>query len=270
MTYHLNLIENGIDFVKSGIETYFAEDTPDPRAHKYAILHMFSGVLLLLKERLARINLTLVFEEPAKCGKPGAKTTDYDKTIGRLEANSVKIERVQREILDEIRGLRNDIEHYEVHLDLARAKEVIGELAAFVYTFCADELQFNIDERFSDAACLRFYHLKGIGDRLLEEALTTANADAKADDAYLRTFEEKYAAMAPRDVLEMVASGRGVTVDAVECVECPACRETTFVLLEVGVCVNGNCRTTRRIGECHSCQGTAFDGAYYCERCRYG
>ncbi len=270
MTYHLNLMENGIDFVKSGIETYFAEDTPDPRAHKYAILHMFSGALLLLKERLARINPTLVFEEPAKCGKPGAKTADYDKTIGRLEANSVKIKRSQRDILDEIRGLRNDIEHYEVHLDLARAKEVIGELAALVYVFCVDELQFNIDDRLSDPARFRFYDLKEIGDRLLEEALASANADAEADDALFRTIEMKYTAMVPDELLTSVAAERGVTPDALARVECPTCREMTLVLLEIGVCINPNCRATQRLGECHNCQGIAFNGAYYCERCRYG
>lgn len=45
----LTLVENGIDFVRSGIERYFLRDAPSPRDHKYAVLHVFAGVLLLLR-----------------------------------------------------------------------------------------------------------------------------------------------------------------------------------------------------------------------------
>jgi hypothetical protein len=270
MEYRLKLMENGIDFLKSGIETYFDKDTPDPRAHKYAILHMFSGVLLLLKERLARVHPSLVFENPAQCGTSGAKTTSYHKTIKRLKENGVKIAPAKRRVLDEIRALRNDIEHYEVNLDLARTKEVIAELAAFVYFFCVDELKFHIDDGLSEVSRARFYELKEIGDRLYEEALASANADAQADDAFFQTIEMKYIAIIPGELLTFVATERGLTPDAVERVECPTCREMTLVLLEVGVCINPNCRATQRLGECHYCHGIAFNGAYHCERCQTG
>jgi hypothetical protein len=270
VTYKLNLIENGIDFIKSGIEIYFIDDTPDPRAHKYAILHLFSGMLLLLKERLARIRPALVFEDESQCGLPVAKTTSYHKTIGRLEANGVKSDPRKRIILDEIRDLRNAIEHYEVHLTLERTKQVISELTAFIYIFCLDELKFNVDERLSERALSRFYNLKEIGDVLYEDALASANADAEADDAYFQALEDKYAAMRVDELVAFTDVKRGGAEEAIQCVECPTCRETTLLLLEVGVCTNPQCRALHRLGLCHYCQGIAFNGAYLCERCRYG
>jgi len=60
-----NLVENGIDFIRSGIEQYFLRDTPKARDHKYAVLHIFAGVLLLLKERLRRAHASLIFARVA-------------------------------------------------------------------------------------------------------------------------------------------------------------------------------------------------------------
>lgn len=270
MTYKLNLLENGIDFIKSGIEIYFINDTPDPRAHKYAVLHLYSGMLLLLKERLARIRPSLVFEDESQCGMPGAKTTSYHETIRRLEVNRVMIDPRKRIILDEIRDTRNAIEHYEVHLTLGRTKEIIGELTAFIFIFCLDELHFNVDARLSGRTLARFYNLKEIGDRLYEEAINSANADAEADDVYFKAFEDKYAAMTIEELMAFIDVERGRTEEPIQCIECPTCCETTLFLLEVGICTNPQCRVTHRLGFCHYCQGVAFNGEYWCKRCRDG
>jgi hypothetical protein len=269
-TYQLKLMENGIDFMKSGIETYFVEDTPDPRSHKYAILHMFSGVVLLLKERLARIHPSLVFVDVKQCGRHGARTTTFHQTLTRLEQNGITIDTVKRAMLDRVRELRNDIEHYEVSLDLEQTTEVIGELASFAYIFALDELQLRIDEQFARHALGRFYNLKEIGDRLMQELIESGEAEWRAEEEYFHAFENKYAAMTPDEILSMTAAERGVTRDSVELVECPYCYERTLVLLEVGACINPTCRATPRLGVCHYCQGVSFGRAYLCERCKMG
>ena len=269
-TYQLRLMDNGIDFLKSGIETFFVEDTPDPRCHKYAILNMFSGVVLLLKERLARIRPSLVFVKETECGMHGAKTTTFHETIKRLEQNGVKIDPAKRAVLDQVRDLRNDIEHYEFSFDPKHTKEVIAELAAFAYSFSLDELQVRIDERFSRHALERFYNLKEIGDRLMQELIESGEAEWEAEEDYFRNYESMYVAMAPDEVLNLAATERRVPRDFVERIECPDCRESTLVLLEVGVCINPKCRATPRLGECHYCHGLSFGRAYLCERCQYG
>jgi hypothetical protein len=269
-TYELKLMENGIDFVKSGIETYFVEDTPDVRSHKYAILHMFSGVVLLLKERLARIRPSLVFVDEKQCGIHGARTTNFHDTLKRLKQNGVTIDPARLVVLERVRELRNDIEHYEVSLDLEQTKDIIGELAAFAYVFAFDELHQRIDQKFAGLALERFYNLKEIGDRLMKELIESGEAEWEAEEEYFRAFGSKYAAMTPDELLSLITSERGLTRDSVELVECPHCHEPTLVLLEVGVCLNPTCRATPRLGICHYCQGVSLGRAYLCERCQMG
>ena len=49
-------------------------------------------MLLLLKERLARIRPSLVFVSEADAGKTTAKTTNYYQTFRRLEEHGITIE----------------------------------------------------------------------------------------------------------------------------------------------------------------------------------
>lgn len=67
----LNILENAIDFVRSGIEDYFRTDAPDARVHKYAVLDIFAGVILLLKERLSREHESLIFAKVEEIGNEG-------------------------------------------------------------------------------------------------------------------------------------------------------------------------------------------------------
>src|ERR1035438_2157062 len=81
----VNLLNKRIDFIQSGVR-FFLHDEPDPVSHKYAILHLFSGILLLLKERLRREHPSLIFVDVKDVRKPDAKTVDFDDVITRLEA----------------------------------------------------------------------------------------------------------------------------------------------------------------------------------------
>src|SRR5687767_11012317 len=85
----LTLVENGIDFVRSGIEQYFLRDTPKPRDHKYAVLHVFAGVLLLMKARLAREHASLIFVKVEESGRPDAITVNFTQVIDRLKGIAV-------------------------------------------------------------------------------------------------------------------------------------------------------------------------------------
>jgi hypothetical protein len=60
-------LENGLDFILRALE-YLADD-PTKRDLKYAVLHLHSGVELILKERLRREHWSLVFEKPEEASK---------------------------------------------------------------------------------------------------------------------------------------------------------------------------------------------------------
>lgn len=266
-TLTLNLLENGIDFVKEGIETYFPHDTPDPRAHKYAILHMWSGTLLILKECLRRINPDLIFKEPAEAGMAGAKTVDFDQVIRRLKQNGVPIDPAKETTLRTVQKIRNGMEHYELVLDLDQAKAVIGELTGFLYTFCVDHLNVFLEDRLSVAAHERFFELKEVTDKLMDIMSETAAMDAEADDAYFREFAEKYLAMSPEAFLELIAAEGGFGDPNVRPLECPACGEDTIALFEVGVCTVSTCRAWFYLDQCNSCYVPVLRGTYVCGLC---
>lgn len=262
----LDLLENGIDFVKSGIETYFLRDTPNPRAHKYAILHMFSGTLLLLKERLRRIDPALVFEGT------GPNTVKFAEALKRLKNNGVVITPAHLAILWKTQKRRNEIEYYAVALGLDEAKEIIADLAAFVHSFCIDQLQFHIEERFRAAAQRRFYELKAVGDKMYELVLQDMDAEAAARTAWWEEMVAKYSALSPEAVLEIAAAESGVDLGSLTLIECPDCeaQSLTFVEGEVAVCTSETCGSIRECAICRSCGGLSFFPSQWCNDCRNG
>lgn len=168
-TLHLNLLENGVDFVKEALETYFLHDTGDARAIKYTILNMWSGTLLLLKERLRRIKPELVFTNPSKASLVGAKTVSFDALIVRLTANGVSIASDAMATLRSIQNVRNSLEHYDLQVDLAQARAITGSLLCFLHTFCWTELGFFIEERMSRSARKRFFELDEVTGKIVRE-----------------------------------------------------------------------------------------------------
>ena len=135
-----NLVENGIDFIRSGIEQYFLRDTPKARDHKYAVLHIFAGVLLLLKERLRRAHAALIFARVEDAGKDvtkeDIKTVAFDQAVDRLKAcAAVQIAEDHMRTLRSAQRIRNQLEHYEVTLNLKQTQDIVGRLCEFVYVF---------------------------------------------------------------------------------------------------------------------------------------
>lgn len=271
-TYELDLLENGLDFVRSGIEIFYSRKTPKPRAHKYAILHVFSGMLLLLKERLARIRPSLVFVCEAKAGTPGAKTTNYHQTFDRLKAHGIVIDQAKRDVLDRIQILRNAIEHYNVELSLTETREVIGVMVSFVHGFCINELDIFIEERLPRRVLDRFYELEGVIDNMSDFMAKDAAAEAEADERYFRQFEDQYVAMSPDELLQHAAAADKIAIEGVPHHWCHACEEKTLLYLEVGACINPNCRATFQLDICKSCYEPTIKSGYFCicDSCRCG
>jgi hypothetical protein len=85
---HFTLLENGLDFVWSAVE-HLSVGT-SKRGPKYALLHLVSGIELILKERLRREDWKLLFPKPDKADevlyKTGAfKSVDFGQLIDRVE-----------------------------------------------------------------------------------------------------------------------------------------------------------------------------------------
>lgn len=145
-----SLLSNGLDFIASALE--HLKDTPsyalDPeykgkpsqRDLKYAVLHLCSGIELVLKERLQWEHWTLVFDNPAKANKEDFGTGDFTSVSFKdcieklVNICGVDISEKHKRTLLRFRDKRNRFEHFGI-VDSA---EAITASAAETLNFLVD------------------------------------------------------------------------------------------------------------------------------------
>ncbi|MGD1927823.1 MAG: hypothetical protein ACFB12_02850 [Leptolyngbyaceae cyanobacterium] len=130
----LSLLENGLDFILKGIDELFDEEHVireystaadiGSSGYKYGVIHLFSGFLLLLKERLFRHVPELIFKGKISEAKKKIATGKAPNTVGLDEA----LERLEfgprvvfsednLNIIRSIQKTRNEFEHYKVSVN---------------------------------------------------------------------------------------------------------------------------------------------------------
>jgi hypothetical protein len=238
-------------------------DEPDPASHKYAILHLFSGLILLFKERLRREHPSLIFVDVKDVGKPDAKTVDFDEVINRLRccAGIIFDERAQKTLCG-ARKLRNQIEHYEPTINVRHAQAIIGDLSEVAYLFMLDKLGVHLEEHVEVEVWDRMQELQRISARIKEEEI----AEWKHRIAkYSALSDEELEALAD---LEPYHPRHNPDPDSF--LRCPECGEETIVQTEdgdIGVCTNKDCREVSVITFCFRCGERLTDGGDLCDGC---
>ena len=96
---------------------------------KYSILNIFSGIELLLKEKLKQEHWSLVFEDVSKANKEKFLKGDFvsvnhGNIIKRLKGISNIT--VNDKHINELRILRNQFEHFEAKMEILKCKEMIA------------------------------------------------------------------------------------------------------------------------------------------------
>ena len=252
----LNLFENGVDFIRSAIEDYFLNDTAKPAAFKYAVLHMYAGVLLLLKERIRR-------EAPLFVFKANRKTLNFSDIQSVLPSAGVTLKAMDLKMLKTFQERRNVLEHYECNLDLETTKALLGQLAAFTYFFLRDQLSEDLEDHLEVSTALRLRDLKGIYERRTSEYQRAWRQRAtryfSLTNEEVETIRHGAEAFDPRD--EPYPH---------ELIECPECTNDSVVMLEsdVGLCTNVECKTVLSAEECLRCGSPVFYGSVYCDACQ--
>ena len=137
------LADNALDYILSANEQ---QEVRSERALKYSILHLFSGVELLLKERLRREHWSLIFQDVKQANKRRLasgdfKSVDFHTCRSRLtEIADVQFTESNLKHLESLRHLRNRLQHY--HAEIGQ-NEVISRLARvnnFVVEFVSIEM----------------------------------------------------------------------------------------------------------------------------------
>ena len=253
-----SLLENGLDFIHEGIEAVFGDYSPSPRAYKFGLLHIFSGTLLVLKERLRRANPNRIFLEK-KDGTLTKNTVNFTQVIERLRVDAgVQFSPDDFKLLERVQQQRNSIEHHETLLELHEARKLVAELAEFLEAFLRQELKEALLARVSGTAARELSELGKIAEHLHR---------VQYDEWWARA--KKFKRIGKKRVAELAADQD--PFDGDEPQECDACGGYSVVHLEndIAVCTEPDCRELHRVESCNCCSNIAIAGdGSYCDNCR--
>lgn len=137
------MLENALDYLLSAAEYLTLKNS---RSYKYAILHAFAGIELLLKERLRREHWSLIFKEVDKANSQSLNsgdllTVDFKACCERLkDIAKVTIGDQERRKLDNLRTLRNRLQHFHAVLDESDVTSQLFFAVGFSIGFIAKQI----------------------------------------------------------------------------------------------------------------------------------
>ena len=220
------MLENGLDFILDAAKQLrTAEETKDDnkkrQAIKYSLLHLLSGVELVMKHRLFIENWAYVFSDINKAKRADLKdgrlkTVEYSKCIERLEnLCGVELTDDDKRTFEDLRVKRNCIEHFKTSDTLKAIYATINRALTATLRFLKENTGEFENPSIIDIKETIPKGLSGTEKKLLEEIITIAS-----------TLEEHH-----QDAIKL-ASGvieqSGLCTQD-EIIECPSCKERFLV-----------------------------------------
>lgn len=208
---HLDLLENGLDFVLSSLDPIV--NSTEELQLKYSILHLSAGVELILKERLKSEHWSLIFENVNKANEEDYKSGDFQTVnleiaIARLEnICGVILSEEDKKNLKELRKRRNKIEHFSVQELDKTIKSIVSKVLSTIFTF----IQTQFDENKLEQKTLKQIELLRIKVYNFSEFNQLRSAQIKESIDYYQ--------------------------DECEIVQCPKCFHESLILKELTECL---------------------------------
>ncbi|MDO8612405.1 MAG: hypothetical protein Q7R32_06230 [Dehalococcoidia bacterium] len=176
----LDLFDNALDFLVSSSGHALSDSQSD---WKYALLHLAAAVELLLKTRLEQEHWSLLFADVDKADltklhSGDFKSIDFEGACARLaKIASVSIDEADLQHLDQLRKLRNRVQHFEIHVELEQIKSLLDRGINFFVGF----MQENLPDRLAahDPRFERIYgHLREL-ESFVETRLESIDHELK-------------------------------------------------------------------------------------------
>lgn len=310
MDIDYKLLENGLDFILSSANQLMQvndknTEMENKRLLKYSLLHLFSGIELVLKYRLLQEHWTYVYADMNKASKKdffdgnfqSASCEDLFIRLDRLCGIEIK-QHIKNEV-NKLKELRNKAMHFEISGNMKSIESHINKNITFIIRFITDHL--IISDLTENERCL-LTEIKSVLRALKEHydnALLLAEKIAKergisgcfetcmeCGEDYLWIYdgsgeclfcEEKYDG---EGLAKSYLAKQGIyeydTVDGGEypCYDCPDCGQTSFIIshdYDFARCFS--CETQYSINEidfCSSC-GLPFikpkENIWICDSC---
>ena len=146
----LNLLDNGLDYIYEGIRPIFVSQNYSQVALKYSILHVYSGIQLLLKERLKQDHWSLIFQDINVASQQRLEAGNFvsvyhDELIKRLR-NISKVT-INEEPISNLRDFRNRFEHFEVNVSIDECERTLASALEVAVKFWTENLSNKATKR---------------------------------------------------------------------------------------------------------------------------
>ncbi len=198
------LLANAISSIEVGVEDYKLNE---PRRAASAVRNLYAGVLLLLKEKLRRdspagSNDALIYELVEFQRRPrgiafvgkGKKTVDVEQIRERFKSLGLSLDETR---LDQLRRIRNDIEHHSLKDSHAKVQEAIARTFVLVASVLEDHLGLKAHETFAE----------GVWQTMLDEAETFKEVEDRCRQSVAALVNVPSAGDAVLDYLECPRCG---------------------------------------------------------------
>ena len=149
----LQLLENGLCFILQSInhfEQSEKEEFNSEKELKYSTLHLFSGIFLILKEKLRQEHWSLLFSNVNEANEQSLKSGDFQGVNFKscqnrlLKIASINFTKTEDDILNSLRKKRNKIEHFFEKESLISFKSTLAHGLYFTLIFINKYLDSNL------------------------------------------------------------------------------------------------------------------------------
>jgi hypothetical protein len=201
----LNLLDNSLDYIYESLEPMLqGHDETSKHLWKYSVLHLYSGIELLLKDKLRREHWSLIFQDVSsaefeKFENGNFVSVYHDDLIKRL-SKILKV-KFNDEPIKKLQILRNKFEHFEVDISLSECQHIV---------VAALDLTINFWET----------HLKSVSTLEQQNKFRTIKSIVTEFDIYIKQRINRFEA----EINGIVASKNAVIV------LCPDCSSLYFAV----------------------------------------
>ena len=141
----LSLLENGLDFIRSGLKCITANESKFDL--KYAVLHISAGIELVLKDRLMREDWRLVFADETQADENKLRSGNFQSVslwecLKRLD-HHCPVSAPAKKPLEKFKNLRNRIEHFAMNHSQAALEASVAVVLSQLLDFIIEAYEEN-------------------------------------------------------------------------------------------------------------------------------
>lgn len=174
-THELDLLDNALDSLAEALAKFEDGDDGEPKAYKFAVLHMAHFIELVFKHHIASKHPLLIYKEPF------STKLDKNKTISLWDAinfiNNEAADTVSPSLkkdLEWLKRLRNDIEHHKFKMEVVEVRSTIGRLFRSIVEFLELHTDIKLESLIPDSTLKTFQLLSDEYEFKLRTALKEA------------------------------------------------------------------------------------------------